>query len=347
MPKVSVIIPVYNAEKFIERTVQSVLAQTDDDFELILVNDGSKDSSPEICNYFAEVDARVRVFHQENGGPGAARNKGIIEAQGRYLAYVDADDTVEPDWLERMVTLQTDSNTDLVCCGYNKVVTKDGHVRKRKSYKPQPQIYQSRNEIRENIERILYGGFFNSLWNKLYLRQIIVEHEILMEDDLPFGEDFLFNLEYLVKSDTMHFADISCYNYAVHQDSITHRFRHDKYELLDRIDTRRREILHRSDYDLDLVDRDRIRIVYSCFLDLFHKENSMNYAEKLAYIGRIVKLDKTQDVLDRYVAKGFSENLQVKVLKTGVPCVILCISVLFWLIKFKVLDEMRFRRHEP
>ncbi len=341
MPKVSVIIPVYNAEKRIERTVQSVLAQTDDDFELILVNDGSKDSSAEICNHFAKVDARVRVVHQENGGPGAARNRGIIEAQGRYLAFVDADDTVERDWLERMLTLQTGSNADLVCCGYNKVVTRDGHVSKLQSYKPRPQIYQSRNEIRENIEHILSGGFFNSLCNKLYLRQIIVEHGVLMEENLPLGEDVLFNLEYLAEYDTVQFADISCYNYVVHQDSTTHRFRHDKYELLDSIVTRKREILHRSGYDLDLTDRDHVRIVYSCFLDLFHEENNMNYGEKLAYIGRIVKLDKTQGVLGRYVAKGFAESLRVKVLKTGMPGVILVISFLFWLIKFKLLKEMR------
>lgn len=340
MPLVSVIVPVYNAENHLTKTVESVLAQTHDNFELILVNDGSVDSSPEICKYFSEIDHRVRAFHQDNRGPGAARNRGIMEAKGQYLAFVDADDTVAEDWLERMVTLQMASNADLVCTGYNKLVVRDGIIRKIKSFKPRAQLFQSKEEIRMNIGSILHSRFLNPLWNKLYSRRFVLEHGLFIEESFPLGEDFLFNLEYLVRCNSVHFSDIACYNHVINQDSLTHQFRKDKYELLDKVDNRKREILSNNGYDSNLVDSSSIRIIYSCFMDLFHRQNNMRYKEKLAYINRILNLSKTQSILRRYYTRNYVEDFQLKVLKTNSPNVILLASFFFWLLKYKFLKEL-------
>ena len=96
MPKISVIVPVYNTEKYLHRCVDSILAQTFTDFELLLVNDGSPDKSGEICDEYAQKDTRVRVFHKENGGVSSARNLGLENAQGKWITYVDGDDWIEP-----------------------------------------------------------------------------------------------------------------------------------------------------------------------------------------------------------------------------------------------------------
>ena len=113
MPKVTVIVPVYNVEQYLRRCIDSILAQTFGDLELILVDDGSADSSGVICDAYAEKDSRVKVIHQKNSGVSAARNTGLDAAEGEYIAFVDSDDHVDPDYLAAL--LQT--KADLVICG--------------------------------------------------------------------------------------------------------------------------------------------------------------------------------------------------------------------------------------
>ena len=116
MPKISVIVPVYNVEKYLHRCVDSILAQTFTDFELLLINDGSKDSSGVICDEYAAKDSRVLVFHKENGGVSSARNMGLDNAKGEWISFVDSDDWVEKEYLE---TLYQDGEFDFVTCYWN------------------------------------------------------------------------------------------------------------------------------------------------------------------------------------------------------------------------------------
>ena len=116
--KISVIIPIYNAEKYLERCINSLLNQTYSDYEIILVDDGSKDNSGNICDYYAYKYSNIKVIHKENGGSGSARNVGISKAKGNYISFVDADDYVKNNFLERMVELAYIYNADLVECSF-------------------------------------------------------------------------------------------------------------------------------------------------------------------------------------------------------------------------------------
>lgn len=113
MKKISVIVPVYNAEKYIRETLDSLKAQTMGDIEILMVDDGSQDGSPAICDEYANSDARFRVIHQSNGGVSVARNRGIRETEGEWITFVDADDQLTPEALERLYAM-TDGETDLV-----------------------------------------------------------------------------------------------------------------------------------------------------------------------------------------------------------------------------------------
>ncbi|MGN1194229.1 MAG: glycosyltransferase family 2 protein, partial [Acutalibacteraceae bacterium] len=118
MPEISVIVPVYNAQMYLERCIKSILGQSFTDFELILVDDGSKDSSPLLCDEAAKKDSRVRVIHKKNGGVSSARNCAIDASKGKYLIFCDSDDYVEPDWLELMHQAITKDGVEIGVCGF-------------------------------------------------------------------------------------------------------------------------------------------------------------------------------------------------------------------------------------
>ena len=118
MPKISIIVPVYKAEKYLNRCVDSILAQTFTDWELLLIDDGSPDRSGEICDEYAKKDSRIRVIHKENGGVSSARQRGQDEACGEYTIHVDPDDWVEPTMLEELYQKAKDDNADMVICDY-------------------------------------------------------------------------------------------------------------------------------------------------------------------------------------------------------------------------------------
>lgn len=120
-PEISVIVPVYKVEPYLERCVQSILSQTFTDFELLLIDDGSPDRCPELCEEFAQNDWRVRVIHQKNQGLSAARNKGIENASGKYLAFIDSDDWIHPEMLERLYTEFLETGAQIVLCNYANV----------------------------------------------------------------------------------------------------------------------------------------------------------------------------------------------------------------------------------
>lgn len=113
---ISVIVPVYNVESYLQESVDSILKQTYKDFEIILIDDGSEDLSGKICDKYAALDSRVKVIHTINQGQGAARNSGLSLAQGEYIAFVDSDDVVHPDYLKEMYRLAKDNLADIVCC---------------------------------------------------------------------------------------------------------------------------------------------------------------------------------------------------------------------------------------
>ena len=118
MPKISVIVPVYKAEKYIRRCVDSILAQTFTDFELLLVDDGSPDNSGAICDEYAARDSRVKVFHKENGGVSSARQMGLDNSLGEYVIHADPDDWVEPDMLQELYSEAQQSGADMVICDF-------------------------------------------------------------------------------------------------------------------------------------------------------------------------------------------------------------------------------------
>ncbi|MEE0968640.1 MAG: glycosyltransferase [Clostridia bacterium] len=197
MPEISIIIPVYNVEKYLSTCLDSLLVQTFQDFEVILIDDGSPDKSGEICDEYAKKDKRIRVIHQSNQGAGISRNKGIEAANGTYIAFVDADDWTKPNMLEAAKSRLETGAYDLIMFGNEAIWYNDDEteIKRVEIWSPNDTVYSSDVECKEAFCDILFSTSFNTPWNKLYKMSIIKEHNIRFPQ-LRRAQDAIFNMEY-------------------------------------------------------------------------------------------------------------------------------------------------------
>ena len=194
MPTVSVIVPVYNAENALSRCVSSILDQEYKDLELILLDDGSTDQSPAICDDFAKQDDRVIVIHKPNSGVSDTRNQGIHQAKGTYIQFLDADDWIPKDSTKMLVRTAQERNADLVVGEFYRVV---GENLSRKGSIETDRVLTTK-EYAEFMKLSPADYYYGVIWNKLYKKSILDEYAIQMDPSVSFCEDFIFNLEYLL-----------------------------------------------------------------------------------------------------------------------------------------------------
>lgn len=219
---ISVIVPVYRSQETLARCVKSLCGQTEQDLEILLVDDGSTDGSGRLCDELSKEDLRIRVIHKKNGGVSSARNAGIEAAKGEYLLFADSDDYVEPVMAEKL--LESIGDDDIAICGFH-------------------HHYQGQDVIRipdvsgrsgEKNFLALYGqGFLNMPWNKLYRRELAGR----FDETLSLGEDLLFNLDYLRRADGIAIVKAALCHY-IQDDtgrSLSSQKREDRLELAKRI----------------------------------------------------------------------------------------------------------------
>lgn len=197
---ISIIVPVYNTEKYLYRCIQSILAQTYTDFELLLINDGSTDFSGEICDKYAKIDSRVRVFHKENGGVSSVRNLGLDNAMGELVMFCDSDDYMKPDMCEVLCNTLQNKGADVVICGTEE--TGGGY------WKPERDEDYTKVEFFCNFGSLLQTELLSPPWNKIFKRSKI-KH--CFAQDVSFGEDLMFNLQYFEQCEKISFITASPY----------------------------------------------------------------------------------------------------------------------------------------
>lgn len=216
---VSIIIPVYNSEKFLEDLLDDLVAQSYPYFEVIVINDGSKDDSEAILKRYSQKDDRIRYITVENSGVSEARNKGISLARGKYIRFIDADDRLDADSVEYMVkTAQEDESVDLVIGSFRSI--------------PEVNLYYGEHAItgKQTLEKMSLDLLFNIrsfyygvVWNKLYKKEIIQKNNLKFNKDIAWCEDFLFNLEYFKCCRYFYILPFEkkIYNYIQHETNTT------------------------------------------------------------------------------------------------------------------------------
>jgi len=212
--KVSIIVPAFNAEKYIDKCICSLIVQTYKEIEIVLINDGSTDNTLAKMEAYANEDERILVVNKKNGGVSSARNAGLKVATGYYVQFVDSDDAIEPNMTEVLVFSIEDTGADAAICGYH---SSDNRLRvscekKRYSYK----------EMIDNFFWIYRSTYYNPPWNKLYIKEKITNY---FNEEMSLGEDLVFNLDYFVNIKEVILIPDQLYIYTVSTgDSLTARF---------------------------------------------------------------------------------------------------------------------------
>lgn len=215
-PMVSIIVPVYNAEQYLRRCVDSILNQEYTDFELLLVNDGSTDASGDICEEYRDQDPRVIVIQKENTGVSDSRNRALDRARGKYLQFLDSDDWITPDATRLFVRAAEEYGCDMVISDFYRVVGE--------RLSPKGDIEEegvlTREEFAAHMMENPADFYYGVLWNKLYRRDIVEEHNLRMDTDISWCEDFMFNLEYIRYAKVFYALHAPIYYYVKRKGSL-------------------------------------------------------------------------------------------------------------------------------
>ena len=245
----SIIVPVYNVSRYLYGCIESILNQEFQDFELILVDDGSVDDSGKICDEYAGKDNRIHVIHQKNGGVSSARNTGIENASGKYIAFVDADDTMEPNMYSTMVTNAEQSGSDYVICGLKILFANNTEDI---LYSLPENVLMNRDSVIKVLLYSIYSNenIINSPCNKLYRLDLIRNNQIRFLKRRR-AEDWLFNIRYLENSQSALYINEPLYNYVRNNESVMSRVLPEQYEIWKENAQIRKEIAERYQMAVD------------------------------------------------------------------------------------------------
>ncbi len=211
---ITVVVSIYNVEKYLDRCIQSLMQQTYKDFELLLVDDGSPDQCPQMCDEWEKKDTRITVYHKTNGGLSSARNYGIEHAKGEYIIFPDPDDWVESDYLERLVTLKNEYQADLSICGYylgNSMLESCTSIA----------VLNTRDALEQLMMPRSFCGF---AWNKLYNMDIIIKNDLRFDLELGMVQDLHFNVRYFQLCDSIAYDPHPLYHYSIDTGGVTSRY---------------------------------------------------------------------------------------------------------------------------
>lgn len=214
--KLSIIVPVYNGEKHLMQCLDSIINQTLKEIQIIIINDGSTDSSKEIISDYASKDARILFIESANEGVSAARNKGIEKATGKYVGFVDADDYIDETMYQQLFDIAEEKDASMVICNAM-VVTNKVESEKRLQLKNDCILVSDKSSL---VLDFLSFKYDSANWNKIYALQLIIDHHLRFDKNLAIWEDLLFNLQFIAYVNKMVTLSESLYYYRIHDASV-------------------------------------------------------------------------------------------------------------------------------
>ncbi|MPQ44275.1 glycosyltransferase family 2 protein, partial [Clostridium tarantellae] len=309
----SVIIPVYNVEKYLRRCIDSIINQSEKNIEIILVNDGSTDGSRYICNEYEKKDKRIKLIHKKNGGLSDARNVGLNASSGKYLLFVDSDDWCDLHMISDMCNKAEENNADLVVCGYLINYSDEKIIRKEFI---EEKLFAGKNEIKEGIFEIETKAMFNVVWNKLYKNKIIKKINLIFDKEGVPGEDLIFNCEYLKNINKLFLITGCYYNYMrLDIETLVYKYRKNLYEMVNKFNNSRKELytfynMHTGKYKV-LLSNTYISYIFSCIPNIYRENANISNKKRKEFFEEILKNTNVKEAIK--VCEP--SNIQLKLFK--------------------------------
>ena len=303
-PLISFVVPVYNAASTLERCVRSIETQKFVEIEIILVNNGSSDGSLDLCRKFASANSRVKSFNITKKGVSAARNKGICEATGKYIAFIDADDWIDNDVCDVFVKKNKEYDYDLFC--YSARYHKKSKIVETFLF-PENVDLCSEEQKKEILLKIFAPNapcfryktntrFIGSVWGKFYKLEILKNNSLFFAEETPISEDCLFNILAFEHFDKIGYTRDCFYNYVLQDDSAQNRFRPNSAKYFSYIIRNVQSWLENTHKEKLFVDAANSLFVHYLFgvlkEDLFHKDNSFLYLEQKRELKRVLSVSE-------------------------------------------------------
>lgn len=309
--KVSIIVPVYNSGLYLTKCLDSLITQTLKDIEIILVNDGSKDNSGNICDDYAKKDRRIKVIHQQNQGQTIARINGLKASNGEYIHFVDSDDWLDSSMEEKMHELAINADADIVTCdsifhkGKKEIIAKqlfDGGV------------YDKKRLLEEVYDKMIYSGKFfyfgiyAAMWNKLFKREIIIPNIENVDPAVRIGEDGLSTFACFLDAEKVVITKDALYHYRDdNADSLTRSYCWEQFDsaLLLVAYLRRLAAKHIETFDINpQIDIYLLYNIKSIIIEEFYYKVKKTYRHRYQYLRRIVTHPTVQSTCERVVTSG-------------------------------------------
>ena len=312
MAELSIVVPVYNVEEYLDRCVQSIRNQTFHDFEIILVDDGSPDRCPEMCDEYARSDERIKVVHKKNGGLSSARNAGMDAATGRYIGFVDSDDTIEPDMYERMMQCIQEHHTDFVMSDYKRILADGSSFLKTIGIRGG--LYQKADIVKDIYPSLIMGenidyGPLLSVWHCLYNLSFLKNNKIRFDEEVRWSEDNIFSsyVGYLAES-FYYLKGQALYHYYQNKGTITTSFREGAWEVYCVMNKKLRAFFENID-DYDFSRQLKIHIIYyAC--NCLGQASQLPKSRRREYISEILQSKELSIAFENLVISNIPLRLQ-------------------------------------
>lgn len=317
MVKISVVIPIYNMEQYIDNGIKQILKEDLTDVEIILVNDGSSDRSGEICDSYLKKSNKIRVIHKKNGGAGSARNSGIDNANGKYIMFLDIDDIVEKDIFKKMYEEIESSKVDLVICNHN--IIKENEIVKNAKNIESTYIVEGVESCRKSYVNLLQKSLIQTPWDKIYKLDLIRKNNIRFTD-LRRCQDAVFNCNYFNYVKSYKVLNESLYNYTENNLQLEWiKFPKNYFEICLKLDDT--YVKATRAWGVNDVKSEKylagyfIDEVTQCFKYAFSPKWNLNLSMKKQYIDKLISHSRVKEAIDIYEPYSLYKKILARLIK--------------------------------
>lgn len=290
---ISIIIPVYNVEKYIKNCINSIINQNIEGIEIILVNDGSSDISGTICKKYSDKFENIVYIEQENKGPSAARNIGIKQARGKYIGFIDSDDMLEHNFISKINEEINNYKNDLLMWGikFEWVLNDNTAIIQHINYENNK---YNLNEFTDKLGLYLDNYYFNFVWNKLYKKNIILDNNLFFDETMKIGEDLMFNLEYIKYCKSIKIIEDILYKHTnINKTSLTQSYNKEHYQnerkVYISLKNTLKELGKYNDFNKKIIDEYYINMTFLIMSYTINGNYGLNYNEKRSIIKCIIR----------------------------------------------------------